>query len=455
DVPREVLPEIVDSSGPCGETADLGWLPRGVPIAGIAGDQQAALFGQACFEPGTAKNTYGTGCFALVNTGERPVVSSHGLLTTIAWRIRGHTTYALEGAVFVAGAAVQWLRDGLAIIANAAETDALARSVPDTGGVVFVPAFVGLGAPYWDQHARGTLVGVTRSSGRSGRRWRRRSAPSATRTGSAPSNGRASGPGAESARGIDGEGAHDDATNVDAGDGGGGAARGEHGFRPGADRERAELHHAGLEVHPRRGAEGLRGVREGEVERDGEGERDPGGHADRVWAHRRVEGQTRGRHLLGRRIGAVRKARGAKAPAEGRHLARGVGVDSRVDRQAQTDPAQGPGRLLDRHRARAVWPGLSPQEDPPPRHPRAEGLGRSAAAQAQGRGRAVRAHALVVVERDVRSDPLDARRGQGLGLAQKARRQYRAFHRAQPRRADGRREGRVHGGLRRAVIHGL
>ena len=156
DVPREVLPEIVDSSGPCGETADLGWLPRGVPIAGIAGDQQAALFGQACFEPGTAKNTYGTGCFALVNTGERPVVSSHGLLTTIAWRIRGHTTYALEGAVFVAGAAVQWLRDGLAIIANAAETDALARSVPDTGGVVFVPAFVGLGAPYWDQHARGT-----------------------------------------------------------------------------------------------------------------------------------------------------------------------------------------------------------------------------------------------------------------------------------------------------------
>jgi len=166
DAPREVLPEIVDSSGPCGETADLGWLPRGVPIAGIAGDQQAALFGQACFEPGTAKNTYGTGCFALVNTGERPVVSSHGLLTTIAWRIRGHTTYALEGAVFVAGAAVQWLRDGLAIIANAAETDALARSVPDTGGVVFVPAFVGLGAPYWDQHARGTIVGITRGTTR-------------------------------------------------------------------------------------------------------------------------------------------------------------------------------------------------------------------------------------------------------------------------------------------------
>src|ERR671934_2126808 len=166
DVPREVLPQIVDSSGPCGETADVGWLPRGVPIAGIAGDQQAALFGQACFEPGAAKNTYGTGCFALVNTGERPVVSSHGLLTTIAWRIRGRTTYALEGAVFVAGAAVQWLRDGLAIIANAAETDALARSVPDTGGVAFVPAFVGLGAPYWDQHARGTIIGITRGTTR-------------------------------------------------------------------------------------------------------------------------------------------------------------------------------------------------------------------------------------------------------------------------------------------------
>src|SRR5881409_665283 len=155
-VPREVLPTIVDSSGPCGETSDLGWLPGGIPIAGIAGDQQAALFGQACFKPGEAKNTYGTGCFALANTGERPVTSSHGLLTTIAWRIGGRTTYALEGAVFVAGAAVQWLRDGLGIIASAAETDGLARSVPDTGGVAFVPAFVGLGAPYWDQHARGT-----------------------------------------------------------------------------------------------------------------------------------------------------------------------------------------------------------------------------------------------------------------------------------------------------------
>jgi len=166
NVPREVLPEIVDSSGPCGETADLGWLPGGIPIAGIAGDQQAALFGQACFKPGAAKNTYGTGCFALVNTGQRPVVSAHGLLTTIAWRIGGRTTYALEGAVFVAGAAVQWLRDGLGIIATAAETDALARSVADTEGVYFVPAFVGLGAPYWDQHARGAVVGLTRGTTR-------------------------------------------------------------------------------------------------------------------------------------------------------------------------------------------------------------------------------------------------------------------------------------------------
>ena len=126
-VPREVLPAIVDSSGPCGETADLGWLPAGVPIAGIAGDQQAALFGQTCFAAGAAKNTYGTGCFALLNTGERPVTSSHGLLTTVAWRIRGRTVYALEGAVFVAGAAVQWLRDGLGIIAAAAETETAER----------------------------------------------------------------------------------------------------------------------------------------------------------------------------------------------------------------------------------------------------------------------------------------------------------------------------------------
>jgi glycerol kinase len=165
-VPREVLPAIVDSSGPCAETGSLGWLPAGVPIAGIAGDQQAALFGQTCFAPGAAKNTYGTGCFALLNTGERPVWSSHGLLTTVAWRRGGRASYALEGAVFVAGAAVQWLRDGLGLIGAAPETEALARSVPDTGGVYFVPAFVGLGAPYWDQHARGTIVGLTRGTTR-------------------------------------------------------------------------------------------------------------------------------------------------------------------------------------------------------------------------------------------------------------------------------------------------
>jgi glycerol kinase len=166
DVPREVLPAIVDSSGVCAETSDVGWLPAGVPIAGIAGDQQAALFGQACYEVGSAKNTYGTGCFVLLNTGVAPVVSGHGLLTTIAWRIRGRTTYALEGSVFIAGAAVQWLRDGLGLVRQAAETQALAESVDDTGGVYFVPAFVGLGAPYWDPYARGTIVGVTRGTTR-------------------------------------------------------------------------------------------------------------------------------------------------------------------------------------------------------------------------------------------------------------------------------------------------
>ena len=135
-------------------------------MAGIAGDQQAALFGQACVEPGMAKNTYGTGCFALLNTGGRAVASDEGLLTTVAWTVEGRTAYALEGAVFIAGAAVQWLRDGLGIIRQAAETQALAESVPDTGGVYLVPAFVGLGAPYWDPYARGTLVGITRGTSR-------------------------------------------------------------------------------------------------------------------------------------------------------------------------------------------------------------------------------------------------------------------------------------------------
>ncbi len=163
-VPRPVLPVVVPSSGVLGETADLGWLPRGLPIAGVAGDQQAALFGQACHEPGAAKNTYGTGCFMLLNTGPIPVASSHGLVTTIAWRIDGRTTYALEGSVFIAGAAIQWLRDGIGLLRNAAESQALAESVPDTGGVYFVPAFVGLGAPHWDMYARGTIVGLTRGT---------------------------------------------------------------------------------------------------------------------------------------------------------------------------------------------------------------------------------------------------------------------------------------------------
>jgi glycerol kinase len=165
-VPREVLPDVVPSSGVVGETADVGWLPRGVPIAGIAGDQQAALFGQACFARGEAKNTYGTGCFMLLNTGDRPVVSTRGLLTTIAWRIGDRLTYALEGSVFIAGAAIQWLRDGLGFFAAAAESEALARSVPDTGGAYFVPAFVGLGAPHWDMYARGAIVGLTRGTTR-------------------------------------------------------------------------------------------------------------------------------------------------------------------------------------------------------------------------------------------------------------------------------------------------
>ncbi len=163
-VPAAVLPRVQASAGVFGESVELGWLPRGIPIAGIAGDQQAALFGQACYQPGTAKNTYGTGCFLLLNTGPTPVASRHGLLTTIAWRVGDVTTYALEGSVFIAGAAVQWLRDGLGLIRTAAESEVLARSVDDTGGVYFVPAFVGLGAPYWDMYARGTIVGLTRGT---------------------------------------------------------------------------------------------------------------------------------------------------------------------------------------------------------------------------------------------------------------------------------------------------
>jgi glycerol kinase len=164
-VPREMLPQVRPSSGVFGE-ADPSILGEAIPIAGIAGDQQAALFGQTCFETGSAKNTYGTGCFVLVNTGEEARRSASGLLTTIAWGVDGKVEYALEGSVFVAGAAVQWLRDGLGIIREAAETQAMAREVKDNGGVYLVPAFVGLGAPYWDPYARGTIVGITRGTTR-------------------------------------------------------------------------------------------------------------------------------------------------------------------------------------------------------------------------------------------------------------------------------------------------
>ena len=163
DIPRSVLPEVRSSSEVYGHTSE-GLFGSRIPIAGIAGDQQAATFGQASLQPGMAKNTYGTGCFMLLNTGDKPIPSYHKLLTTIAWRLNGRTDYALEGSVFVAGAVVQWLRDGLGIIKHSADVEALACRVPDNGGVYFVPAFVGLGAPYWDSYARGTIVGLTRGS---------------------------------------------------------------------------------------------------------------------------------------------------------------------------------------------------------------------------------------------------------------------------------------------------
>jgi len=164
-IPRSLLPEVRDSVGVFGETAPA-LFGRAIPIAGIAGDQQAALFGQACRRPGMAKCTYGTGCFLLAHTGEAAATSTPGLLSTAAWRIGGRTEFALEGSVFIAGAAVQWLRDQLGLIETAAETEALARSVPDSGGVVFVPAFAGLGAPQWDAAARGTILGLTRGTTR-------------------------------------------------------------------------------------------------------------------------------------------------------------------------------------------------------------------------------------------------------------------------------------------------
>jgi glycerol kinase len=162
-VPRRMLPEVRSSSEVLGET-DAAWLGAPVPVAGMAGDQQAATFGQACFAPGSAKNTYGTGCFLLLNTGDRPVASRNGLLTTVGWKRGREVTYCLEGSVFIAGAVVQWLRDGLKAISASPEVERLAGSVPDCGGVFFVPAFVGLGAPYWDPYARGTLIGLTRDT---------------------------------------------------------------------------------------------------------------------------------------------------------------------------------------------------------------------------------------------------------------------------------------------------
>ena len=163
DVPRAMLPEICSSSEVYGETTgELFGAP--IPIAGCAGDQQAATFGQACFEVGNAKNTYGTGCFMLLNVGEKPVVSKNKLLTTVGWQIGGKTMYCLEGSVFIAGAVVQWLRDGLRVITTSADVEKLAATVPDSGGVVFVPAFVGLGAPHWDPYARGAIFGLTRGT---------------------------------------------------------------------------------------------------------------------------------------------------------------------------------------------------------------------------------------------------------------------------------------------------
>ncbi|MBN1241839.1 MAG: glycerol kinase GlpK [Spirochaetales bacterium] len=162
-IPETILPEVVPSSALIGTTRPE-LFGVGIPVSGVAGDQQAALFGQACYEPGAAKNTYGTGCFTLMNTGAVPVPSSNQLLTTIAWDLGTGPTYALEGSVFIAGAVVQWLRDELGLVKEAAETEVLARSVPDNGEVYLVPAFVGMGAPYWDSGARGTLVGLTRGA---------------------------------------------------------------------------------------------------------------------------------------------------------------------------------------------------------------------------------------------------------------------------------------------------
>lgn len=163
-VPAAMLPEPRPNAGRIGETKYLDFLADGTPITGSAGDQQAALFGQACFETGTAKATYGTGAFVLLNTGEKPIISKHRMLTTIGWHIDGKTTYAIEGSAFIAGAAVQWLRDELGLISSAEEIESMAAQVPDSGEVVFVPAMVGLGAPHWNPDARGLLCGITRGT---------------------------------------------------------------------------------------------------------------------------------------------------------------------------------------------------------------------------------------------------------------------------------------------------
>jgi len=166
NIPHIMLPLVMQSSYIYGEV-DSGLLGDcSIPISGIAGDQQSSLFGQACYKTGMAKNTYGTGSFILLNTGNTPVISEKGLLSTIAWGLDNDISYAMEGSIFITGAAIQWLRDGLSIITNAAESEKLAQSVQDTNGVYFVPAFVGLGAPYWDQYARGTIVGITRGTSR-------------------------------------------------------------------------------------------------------------------------------------------------------------------------------------------------------------------------------------------------------------------------------------------------
>ena len=164
NIPEAVLPHVMPSSQVYGETAAGILGDSRIPLGAVVGDQQAALFGQACYDAGMTKNTYGTGSFVLLNTGDKPVPSEKGLVTTLAWGLGGEVTYAMEGSIFITGAAVQWLRDGLELISNAAESEALARSVPDNGGVFFVPAFVGLGAPYWDMYARGTILGLTRGT---------------------------------------------------------------------------------------------------------------------------------------------------------------------------------------------------------------------------------------------------------------------------------------------------